>query len=437
MAEVAKLEKVLGVRLQSENVEFIQQNYDAFYKDPLSFIGDKLVDMILEDLDLKVPTGLEDIISMVPGMDVKHTDTYGTLAWGNYKGSPMYALLITGSAVRTLKETLRTDMFMRDLPGSTLVATIAASHDEERAVVFVQERGDLAAIGDLPFTICDIPGFEKVAMLPVFSPEAGVTVAQFYVPFVQAGKGRNPVMWTNLADPIQGSDKSLFEHLNNGLDFESGIDSEAFKAVKLNIGNYYPSVDLDKDSDERYQVLDCWGSQLIYNRNALAYSGNIHTQNALLPWAIACMVSYGSDGVHTNMYDVVSGTYEWEDLFFRFDDGKTDPAETGHPNMEDVYETRVIGGIRTMGTKEKLDAREAAVNSPNYGQPIPDPEKEKLAGDPTVNMTPFDILGQAMANNQVKQLGKSGATTRLGKALANATGSYEQEDLGPSTGTVK
>lgn len=401
MAEVAKLEKVLGVRLQSENVEFIQHNYSAFYEDPESFIGDKLVDMILEDLGLTAPTGLEGIISMVPGMDVKHTDTYGTLAWGNYKGSPMYAMLVTGSAVRALKETLSTDMNMRDLPGSALVATIAASHDEERAVVFVQERGDIAAIGDLPFTICDIPGFEKVAMLPVFS---SLTTAQFYVPFVQAGKGRNPVMWTNLCDSVKYSDKSLFEHLNNGFDFESGIDADAFKTIKLNLGNYYPSVDLERESAERYQPLDCWGSQLIYNRNALAYSGNIHTQNALLPWAIACMVSYGSDGVHTNMYDVVDGTYEWEDLFFRFSDGKTDPVETGHPNMEDVMETRVIAGIRTMGTKEKLDAHEANIKASD--------------------IDPDEVFGG-------KKLEKSGATTRLGKALANATGSYEQEDLGP------
>lgn len=388
MADVARLEKVLGVRLQEERVEFIQQNYSAFYQDPESFIGDGLVDMILEDIGLKKPESLMEILEAVPGMDVKHTDTKGTLAWGNFKGELMYALYATDARARDLATLQSVDI--SGLPSEALVAVVVRSYDGYQGVIIVQERGSIDNIGGSPETLYDIPGFEILAVFPVFNETYMLDSAQFYVPFMKAGNGRNPVMWLSfVSEHLPDADEGLIKKINDGCDFEMGVDVDSFKDLKLNLGNYYPAVDLETQRSERYKALDGCNQQLVYNRNALAYSGNIHTPDAMLPWAVDCMLAWSSKGnVDTNMYEVATGKFEWDDIYFDLLTGEAKSGNGSQPNTEAT----------------KVDEPGSKVFDSEFN-------RDHLTGP------------------QGKELGKSGATTRLGKALANATGSYQQESL--------
>lgn len=313
-----RIESVLGVRIHDEQVDFIKTYYGQFYNNPEEFRGDGLVSVILEDLGIQVKNDPISAASMVDGINLKHCDAYATLAWGFYKEHPIYAVAVEGFEVQALKE-LSTDMELNrvDSSSSVPVATVAISDDDKSAIVFVQALCDIKAIGELPFTICKIPGYSKGCMSRLFINGKRTFLETFYVPFVNVGSGRNPVLW-RIHKSVSGAecvDNELLDELFKKINLADGVYEEDFRSVRLNLEYKYPGIDLETQEEKRYVVLKGAKGQLIFNQNAIPGKSNIHTQEMLVPWAVD--IYDGCDGAETNLHSIINGTLEWSDLYFR------------------------------------------------------------------------------------------------------------------------
>lgn len=382
MSKKEELEYVLGARIHDEHVDFIKNYYSAFYQEPAKYKGDGLVDIILADLNVTPAKTPLESAALSKGINLKHQDTFGTIAWGTYNDQPVYVVVATGSHVEALRS-YDTDMQIKDGKPEDLVATVAFSDDGKSALVFVQTIETIHTIGELPFTICQVPGYTKGFMRRMFLEGEYNVLESYYVPFVNVGAGRNPVLWrvhTDVSDPNE--DTVLFNTLSAKVDLYDGLYEEDFKSARLNLENQYPGVDLEVNESGRYVLLAGQSGKLVFNQNAIPGKSNIHTQNMLLPWALD--ITERVPDIETNLYEIIGGLAEWSSLYFKV---ATDAAGPVNENKETARDF--------LAAKHPEAANGSAYSSGFQG----------------------------------RQLGQSQATTRLGKLLDNASGSYEQQNV--------
>lgn len=316
-----RITAILRIPVTDAQVETIRQNYRQFYDAPEDFARDGLITIILDDLGLSRPNGLYALLNQkVDGMDLKHADTIYSLMWGKYKDVPVYVVPVFDDAgveaLRQLGEETGTSMTN---DADTLFAEVAFSDDGEAAVVIVRSGQAIDAVGEPQFTISDsLPGFTKGYMRRLFTRYPDV-LSTYYVPFIASGNGRNPVMWIeHVSGHISGND--LGDRLASWYqDTKVGVYEDHMKEMYKDIKADFPAIDLQNDDPlDRYRMFSYAGKySIMYNRNHLAYNGNIAYSECLLPYLVCCMIEI--DRLETNLYDVVRGNYgvEWKDLYFR------------------------------------------------------------------------------------------------------------------------
>lgn len=369
MEKKESIEKVLGAKVSDQNMADIKTYYKAFYENPEEYAGDALVELILQDLGIestKAPVGnVLNIVNTIPGMDIRHIDKEETLAWGTYNNAPVYVVIAEDVHVRNLMESCGKSIPTDGLNPTEPVVVVMHSDVNDTAIVIVMDKEVEA---DIPV----IHGFTKVCTRPMFLSNDIDELAEYYVPFVPSGNGRNPVMWiSHRGHAIEGAEPVfLNEKFEYYQDLDVGTDEDHIKKVYEQLKTYYPGVDLDTEADDRYAAMRISLNTVIYNRNHLAFNGNVPSTKALLPAVIS--IVRGTEDVKSTVYDAVH-TDNWHQVFY----------------------VKMNEGEETKETK-----------SPANGMPS------------TPGMS-----------YEGRQLGQSQATTRLGKLMDNATGSYEQVDV--------
>lgn len=341
-----RIEHVLGTKIHDEQVQYIQTYYSSFYENPEEFVGDNLLTMIREDLNISEPKNILEYVKALSGTSNLHMDSYETLAWGRYHDQDFYALMVKDVADLEWIHNCETDMFIdKNSSDDTLICTTAIAEDGKSAVVFVQTRAAIAAIGELPFTVCQVPGYHKGNIFRLFSGD--IISAQFYVPFIPANTGRNPILWKDHTGSAPSSNTTLGELWESETDPSVVVDSDTIKIVYGKMKQIIGKADLEIGED-RYEALGFCGCNMIYNRNHLAYNGNLSAACAMA--ACVAIDIQGLDNVCTNLYEVGNnGTTEaWDMLFYSTKSGSSDVTSSKAPgNLEygHVTESGAIGQI--------------------------------------------------------------------------------------------
>ena len=314
MEQKRRIEDVLGVHIHDEQLAYIMQYYRQFYSEPESFAGDGLVDLIMEDLKIKKPTNLKDILNQVEGMDIKHLDPYNSLALGKYKDTPVYAMFATGSEVEKVAGYPNVESRPSDQSKEELFAIGFLANDKKSAIILVMSGEAIDAVNTPEQNA--ILGYTGIFTMPLIDYDVK-DLHTYYVPFVASGQGRNPVMWINHNADDSHIASIIFEELSNkwqdwGTVIYADNIKDAYNELKLN----YPGVDLDTALDvDRYLSGRHFGRNIIYNRNHLAYNGNIASAMAMLPWSISNILKKEADdgsNVADNVYNCINGAEEWD-----------------------------------------------------------------------------------------------------------------------------
>lgn len=311
----ARITEVLRVPVTAAQAEVIKQNYPNFYESPESFIGDDFLPVIMDDIEVSRASSLKDLMNTVAGMSIEHSDPLHTLLWGSYKDTFLYAVPVNGQAVEELRK-FDTEMGMGNAGKDELVAEVMFSNDNEAALVVVRSCEAIHAVGELPFTISEaMPGYVKGFSRRLFHGALPDALATYYVPFIPSGNGKLPVMWVDHATGHITGDDFGNELAGEHQDIKVGVYEEHFKDMYDAIKVKYPSVDLNADSKNRYTMFSHGQYNFIYNRNHLAYNGNLHKSRCIMPLIVTFMLDI--DQLQTNVADVVCGLQDWSSLYYR------------------------------------------------------------------------------------------------------------------------
>ena len=318
MISKQEIEHVLGVRITDEQLAHIMQYYREFYSNPESFVNDGLVDLILDDFKVKKPTNIKDILNQADGMEIRHLDPYNSLAWGKYKGVPIYAMFVTGSEVEKVAGYPNVESRPSDQSKDELFAIGFISNDKKSAIVLVMSRPAAIAV-----TIPEqnaIPGYTGIFTMPLIDYEVK-PLHTFYVPFDNGANGRTPVMWVSHNEAEITSSSDILNTLSERWqDWGTITHADDIKKAYQELHATFPSVDREAMGDEaRYVGLALKGHTLVYNRNRLAYADDKFTVKTMLPWIVVNILDkIEKDGSHVkeDIYNCLAGVGEWNDFSY-------------------------------------------------------------------------------------------------------------------------
>lgn len=375
------LEEVLRVPLTDDQAEHIATYYRQFFDNPEGYMRDSLVDVILDDLDLGRLRLLPALMNEVDGMHITKFGPHSSIVWGTYKEQPIYAIPVNNQEIIASLREFDTEMIGQNAQPDELVAEVMFSKDGEAALIVVRSVEAMHAVGELPFTITDgMPGYEKGFMRRLVSGSLPDLLSIFYVCFVAAGKGSNPVLWPNLVNQtFVGADDEMDSIVERETDMQVGIFNDHIQAINESIKTRYPHVDMEShEADDKYHYLS-YGHKynLVYNSNTLAYNGNVSSAKRLFP--LLAMISMVQGATVSNAPAVVMGASEWNELYFS--SKEVAPEETVHQQASQVLT----------------------------------PEMNQM----------LDNIGNNLGH-QSRQRGQGTATSPIGKLLQNASSDYEQ-----------
>lgn len=291
--KIELLQEVLRASLTDEQVSYLKEYWKAFYNNPEDFIEDRLIDFIVEDMGLvqfeekeikKMEFNWKQFVELNPGIIAKISDDK-TLG---YNKDGIFARLL--NRVFVVRTTNARNMEVPRVYGIW-------SDDVQTFIMAIPKESKVVAE--------DI--FIDFKFLGYFAPGEGMTWSEVefmsfaYVPFTDGPQGSViPVLWRTL----EGYD-------NTGIDIasisatigNSGVLSESMKGFSEFIADRFPTVDLKEQKDKRYVGLAmrmATGATMgiVYNRNHVAYNGNMAGEIKTLP--ITCAVAATRwDEVHT------------------------------------------------------------------------------------------------------------------------------------------
>lgn len=300
MDKKTELMLTLGVKLTDADVEVIKEGYRQVYDRPEEYTDDKLVDLICAELGKEVPKTLKEIFGQVDGVDITRSDYYDTIAWGRVGDNLVYALRVMNQFAS---------------------GAISATRDSEqgRIAVYIKNKLNVLVVvfdgirskNDMPF----IPGYSLLYL----TDWSDVAAHEFFVPFMRAGKGYNPVMWIDFTATEKGGTSQAFQSLEEGwVDWAFVMDAKKLDGAYAAFKSAYPGINLESDPNpecNRLVRLSYDGTTVIYNRNSLSYSGNITDEECLFPFYHLVCRRHGFDKTEINAVPCLSGGL-WEDFYF-------------------------------------------------------------------------------------------------------------------------
>ena len=315
-----RIEAILGSHITDEQLGLVQRDYKSFYEEPEAYVNAGIIDVICDDLNLPHPSqklDIQELCNKVPSINMKHKDPYNSLAWGTYKDHPVYAMLVTGQNELEALGSLK-DEVVAGCSDDDLVMQVAVSSTGDSAIVVVMSYADEKALGVMPLSEVCVPGYEKTIIRPLFVEDQPSIAWTYFVPFVKSGTGRNPVMWVMHTESKATSKNDVLDRaVDKYQDFIVGVDEDNIKDAYSELKTLLPGVDLESASaEERYIPLQCGDEVIVYNRNHLAYNGNLASTEAMMPWISLQVLSMESyDG---NVADVARGNdFAVRSVFYR------------------------------------------------------------------------------------------------------------------------
>ncbi len=311
MAIKESMENVLGVRISEADVERIKTYYKCFYDAPSDFENDQLVDVILDDLGLERPVTLLGKVNMIDLADMKHSDPYHTMVWGNYRGELAYAMQVSGEDADELVSLVSCSVgvkYDKDIP----TILVEQSRKDPRDVIAIVTMDGRAFFDDTHGESVEIPGYRVVDIMPMVVEGQLTSALTYAVAFVKSGSGNIPVLW-NIHD---GSAYSSNGYATGELpDVASGIVKDDLKEMLHSLEQKYPRVDLDTASDEdRYVKVRIGNRMFVYNRNHVLNKSNVDSAVVMLP---AIYDAINVPDLNTNLYACLSKMADWDDVYFR------------------------------------------------------------------------------------------------------------------------
>lgn len=342
-----RLELVLGVRICDEQVDFVKTYYNQFYESPEEFIGDGLVDVILDDLGLRRPDTLVETCDMIYGLHMRWFGGYDTLAWGSYGDQDVYAVRARGQDARDIAEFVRDRNWNSEFTESPVMIVHVFNDEPDKAVVLVTTYK-----GALSSDIRKLPGYTCMGCCPIVEPGETDVRLTYYVPFARNANSKCPVMWIDHTGQIPADAEQSLGYVLEDSEILSGIvtKSEAsylYSGITSNVrgdGIRYVS--------EKFVSLKFDELTVVYNSNHCCADRICYSVEAVSPILFYYIV--GMDNIKTNAFDVICEHKGWDSLYSKVcsQDESVEPVDVVHSGKGSGQRTSAIGKMLDGATSD-------------------------------------------------------------------------------------
>ena len=325
--KLCSFENAIRCQMTLNDAKNIEKSWRAFSENPSDYINDKVIDLIVDDLNLKdvkerrkKMRKFSEILASVPELDKMHYMKDGSLAYGKWLGENVYVRRLANVpeayGIDASKQSQPIGQIAKRYsgPGDPLVTiwyTADEQSGEQGTVVFVFRLSAAKELEINEFLIEPIDyvyyGTYLINTSDAEDYNLYNTLAHIYVPFSDGPKGSKiPIMWRNDLSPKHFEDGRLPWRSTTSFDDYTGDDGIVFDDNKFNdfvklLSTSLASVDLETEPEKRYAYirtkldddLNTSNSPVfVYNRNHVAHHGAVASKEKMSPILFLLMTEY-------------------------------------------------------------------------------------------------------------------------------------------------
>lgn len=326
--KICLYENVIRCQMTRDEVEAIDTFWSAFAENPVEYIDDGLIGLIVDDLKIKdvkerkkKMRKFSEILASVTELDKMHYMKDGSLAYGKWLGENVYVRRLDN-----VPEMYGIDMNKQSQPIGQITKSYSGPGDplitmwytadftatgEQGSVVFVFRLSAAKELEINEFLIEPVDYVYHGTYLIEASDAEDYnlynTLAHIYVPFSDGPKGSKiPIMWRNDLRPQHFENGRLPWRGTTSFDDYTGDDGIVFNDDKFNdfvklLSKSLASVDLETEPENRYAYIrtklddDLNTSNtpvFVYNRNHVAHHGAVANKEKMSPILFLLMTEY-------------------------------------------------------------------------------------------------------------------------------------------------
>ena len=325
MISKERLENVLHCFLTEDNVAYIGEYYRTFYESPESYINDYLVDIIIDDMQLKkIEPWVNDMdawqaIEEFTPVDIKHISDDQSLAWGHINHVPVYMRRIEGDLVNQfvdMNANFSHDLLqsVADNGADNCTVTRIVKSQNNQLIAYCFDKDSVHKVSDVeqwaPTGWTHIGDFEIAGSSD--NSGFGDATMLLYTPFYEMSNGSLlPIMWINTLGGTTEEGSFVLDEFTN----INRYDNEVCKSIYAKLREILPPVDLEDESESRYKKIRAYPYTLVYNRNHIAHNGNVKNAKAVSPFIVAMLQKYNGANHKSNVQDLISGRLtDWDEI---------------------------------------------------------------------------------------------------------------------------
>lgn len=287
--KIEVLQEVLRASLNAEQISYLKEYWKAFYNNPKDYENDRIIGFIVEDMGLtqfeekeicKMEFDWKKFIELNPDLVAKVSEDK-TLAYNK-----------NGVYVRIIDKTFTFASYHITPYRTSGVNVNYAIWEDDNSTLIVAVPSDVSFDKDSIFTEMEFIGY-TAADGAMFNPSEIEFFSYAYVPFINGPQGSKiPVMWRTVTGNTSFGGLTL-DSISEAMATGKPLN-DMMKSLAEYIATKYPSVDLKEQKDQRFislafQVANNTFAYFTYNRNHVAYNGNIDGELKTL--AILCAVA--------------------------------------------------------------------------------------------------------------------------------------------------
>ena len=325
--KLCSFENAIRCQMTLNDAKNIEKSWRAFSENPSDYINDKVIDLIVDDLNLKdvkerrkKMRKFSEILASVPELDKMHYMKDGSLAYGKWLGENVYVRRLANVpeayGIDASKQSQPIGQIAKSYsgPGDPLITmwyTADEQSGEQGTVVFVFRLSAAKELEINEFLIEPIDyvyyGTYLINTSDAEDYNLYNTLAHIYVPFSDGPKGSKiPIMWRNDLSPKHFEEGRLPWRGTTSFDDYTGDDGIVFDDDKFNdfvklLSTSLAAVDLETEPEKRYAYirtkldddLNTSNSPVfVYNRNHVAHHGAVASKEKMSPILFLLMTEY-------------------------------------------------------------------------------------------------------------------------------------------------